>query len=341
MVDELDARARALLTAYRRDAGPSSAATERLLASVRRSAAGAPEAQVLPLRRRVSPQWVGVAIVGLVAAAVALAIQVAPRRLDAEAEAARSAAALQGAEATTSESVTTRRAGGRAPLRGAGAEDSDGGAADANAGGAGVAGNVGSAGTADAESAGVARNVGSAVAAGDVGNAGNADSAGTVVNVGSIGNVGRAGAAVNVGSVGRSASDGAAGRASAEGSPAPANPKSGAASGRRRDESVATGDPHGGAAEVAGADGLAQELALVRAVNDALAGGSPEQALTRLADYQQRFPGGALREEAAALRAVALCAAGREDGAAAATAFLGAHPGSLSAERVRRACGVR
>ena len=109
MADELDPRARALLAAYRGEAGPSAAATERLLASVRRSAAAAEEAPVVPLRRRgPSRQWVGVAVVGLVAAAVVLAVKLSPRRLDADAGTAGSAAALHAAGETTGEAVRSR-----------------------------------------------------------------------------------------------------------------------------------------------------------------------------------------------------------------------------------------
>ncbi|MCY1064479.1 hypothetical protein OV090_06890 [Nannocystis sp. RBIL2] len=300
MADELDPRARALLAAYRRDAGPSSAATERLLASVRRSAAAAEEARVVPLRPRSSSrQWLGVAVVGLVAAALALAFKLSPRRLDADADAARSAAALQSADEAASTSVTSRvrQGGGSAtidvvpeqaadtepPLQRPGANDEADGAtasSDANRGAAMI--------STPAKPQG--RGPGAATARGSAGTPAAANGA----------SVDKAGAA-----------------ATNADTPGPTN---------------ATGG---------GGDALAEELAIVRAVNDSLAGGSAEQALARLDDYHRRFPAGALREEAAALRAVALCAAGRADGASAAEAFLRAHPGSLSAERVRRSCGVR
>src|SRR5690606_15731092 len=98
----------------------------------------------------------------------------------------------------------------------------------------------------------------------------------------------------------------------------------------------------GNSAPTEAAAALAQEVAQVRLVHDALAAGQPRQALALLEDHRRRFPAGALHEEAAALRAVALCGTDREGaGADAAAAFLAAQPGSLSAERVRQACGVR
>lgn len=286
MADESEGRARALLAAYRRDAGPSPVATERLLASLRRSArregldidgpaedAGA--ARVLPLRRRgYSRQWVGVAVVGLAAAAALLAIRVAPRQLDADRNKAGSAAAHHAGEEGASGTARSRRPGGSRSVESA----------------APMAGPSESAPPIPVEAG--APEAGAEPRGGDA--------------------PGRPAA-----KPGESAK-GAGGAKSGEspGSDAPA--------------------PAGSAAA------LAQEMALVRAVHDALAAGQSRQALALLDDHGRRFPGGALREEAAALRAVALCATDREGaGSRAAASFLAAHPGSLSAERVRRACGVR
>lgn len=305
MADELDPRARALLAAYRRDAGPSSAATERLLASVRRSAAATADARVVPLRPRSSSRpWLGVAVVGLVAAALALAFKLSPRRLDADADAARSAAALQSADEAASTSVTSRLRQRGGPATGAAGPEQ---AADSEP----PQQRPGANGEADGATA----------------TAGDANRGASKAPAKPAGAQGRgAGAAANAASArGPGGTTGAANDASAE--------KAGAAA-----TNVGTPAPTDAAG---GGDALAEELAIVRAVNDSLAGGGAEQALARLDDYHRRFPAGALREEAAALRAVALCAAGREGGASAAATFLQAHPGSLSAERVRRSCGVR
>ena len=63
------------------------------------------------------------------------------------------------------------------------------------------------------------------------------------------------------------------------------------------------------------------------------------QALWRMMDeHARRFPEGALREERQAWRAVAACRLTHADAAARATRFLGAHPRSAQAAKVRRAC---
>jgi hypothetical protein len=84
---------------------------------------------------------------------------------------------------------------------------------------------------------------------------------------------------------------------------------------------------------------LAEENQLLAQARAALIDGRPEQALTRLADHARRFPDGVLTEERQALRAVALCEAGRDaDGDAAARSFLREHPQAALAQRVRSAC---
>lgn len=91
--------------------------------------------------------------------------------------------------------------------------------------------------------------------------------------------------------------------------------------------------------EARGADGLVEEAEALARAQAAIAGERPEDALRELAGYARRFPKGALREEHDALRAIALCAAGRErEGRGAAQVFLREREGSALAERVRGAC---
>lgn len=84
---------------------------------------------------------------------------------------------------------------------------------------------------------------------------------------------------------------------------------------------------------------LAAENRLLAQARTALIDGQPEQALVRLGEHARRFPDGILSEERQALRAVALCEAGRDaEGDAAARAFLLEHPHAALAQRVRSAC---
>jgi hypothetical protein len=84
---------------------------------------------------------------------------------------------------------------------------------------------------------------------------------------------------------------------------------------------------------------LAAENRLLAQARTALLDGQPEQALLRLGEHARRFPDGVLSEERQALRAVALCEAGRDtEGDAAARAFLLEHPHAALAQRVRSAC---
>lgn len=84
---------------------------------------------------------------------------------------------------------------------------------------------------------------------------------------------------------------------------------------------------------------LAAENRLLAQARTALIDGQPEQALLRLGEHARRFPDGVLSEERQALRAVALCEAGRDaEGGAAARAFLLEHPHAALAQRVRSAC---
>lgn len=87
---------------------------------------------------------------------------------------------------------------------------------------------------------------------------------------------------------------------------------------------------------------LKAEAALVGEAQRALGAGRAGEALERLAQYEKRFPGGALRSEADATRVFALCQSGRASEAAAAKeSFLRRYPSSPAAPRVRGACGAR
>ncbi len=73
----------------------------------------------------------------------------------------------------------------------------------------------------------------------------------------------------------------------------------------------------------------------------ALAAGRTGEALSRLGDYDRRFPKGMLRIEADAARVLALCGAGRQtEGQAQARRFLHRYADSPQASRVERACGA-
>lgn len=73
----------------------------------------------------------------------------------------------------------------------------------------------------------------------------------------------------------------------------------------------------------------------------ALAAGRTGEALSRLGEYDRRFPKGMLRIEADAARVLALCGAGRQtEGQAQARRFLDRYADSPQASRVERACGT-
>lgn len=97
---------------------------------------------------------------------------------------------------------------------------------------------------------------------------------------------------------------------------------------------------HGASAPLADArslsPSLAAELASLEHARAELRQGDPARALSQLAAYERRYPRGALREEAFALRWEALLARG--DAAEAdrtARAFLRRYPGSVHAVRIR------
>jgi hypothetical protein len=85
-------------------------------------------------------------------------------------------------------------------------------------------------------------------------------------------------------------------------------------------------------------DDVREEIRLLDHARAALLQRAPSRALERLAQYAQRFPRGALRQEAAVLRIEALRGQGDQAQAAAlAQQFLAKHPGSPHAERVMAA----
>ncbi|MBZ5714937.1 hypothetical protein [Nannocystis pusilla] len=96
-----------------------------------------------------------------------------------------------------------------------------------------------------------------------------------------------------------------------------------------------------GAADGAGAGdaSVLAEMALLQEARAALRGGRPDAALELLGRHAESFARGSMAEERAALRVLALCAAGElVDGTAEAAAFLRAHPRSAYAPRVAAAC---
>jgi outer membrane protein assembly factor BamD (BamD/ComL family) len=81
---------------------------------------------------------------------------------------------------------------------------------------------------------------------------------------------------------------------------------------------------------------LGDELREVDQARRRLASGDAAGALADIARYEQRFPGGRLRQEAALLRVEALAASGRcAEARSAASGFLAAHPESVLAKRAR------
>lgn len=84
---------------------------------------------------------------------------------------------------------------------------------------------------------------------------------------------------------------------------------------------------------------LAQELALLQRARRALNRQDAQLALGIVQSLDERFPAGVLMEERAATRILSLCQLQRtEEARAQGQHFLGAHPQSVYAERVRRSC---
>jgi len=91
-------------------------------------------------------------------------------------------------------------------------------------------------------------------------------------------------------------------------------------------------------------DRLAAELALLARTERAIRSGEAPLALALLGELDQRFPVPALREEREAARVLAGCVssggvAGAESSAPA-ERFIGAHPASVYADRIRESCGL-
>ncbi len=86
---------------------------------------------------------------------------------------------------------------------------------------------------------------------------------------------------------------------------------------------------------------LTAELDLLRAAQAALRSNDAERSLGLLDELHGRYPDGVLREEQAAARVLALCAAERPaEARGAARSFLATWPKSLHADRVRAACSA-
>jgi hypothetical protein len=86
-------------------------------------------------------------------------------------------------------------------------------------------------------------------------------------------------------------------------------------------------------------DSLLEEARMLGEVQKALGAGQVASALSRLGEYDARFPRGSLRVEAEAARVLALCQGGSSGpGRAAAERFLKRYPASPAASRVRQAC---
>ncbi len=84
---------------------------------------------------------------------------------------------------------------------------------------------------------------------------------------------------------------------------------------------------------------LGAELEILRRAQEALRADDGERSLALLDELHARYPDGLLREEQAAGRVLALCAAGRPSEARSeAQRFLATWPRSLHAERVRGVC---
>jgi hypothetical protein len=86
---------------------------------------------------------------------------------------------------------------------------------------------------------------------------------------------------------------------------------------------------------------LTRELALLEEARNAVIQGRPAAALSTLAAYEKEFAAGSMSSEATALRVEALVKAGlRDEGRAAARAFLAKYPQSPLVDRVRVTAGL-
>ena len=82
------------------------------------------------------------------------------------------------------------------------------------------------------------------------------------------------------------------------------------------------------------------EIDLLQQANAGLASGNYARALALYDEHAAKFPNGALSQERAGGRAIALCGLGRADARANAERFVEAHPDSPLVARVKPACGL-
>jgi type IV secretory pathway VirB10-like protein len=96
-----------------------------------------------------------------------------------------------------------------------------------------------------------------------------------------------------------------------------------------------------GAAPEKAADAVRAEAALVERAHRALDDDDFDTVIALAGEHTRRFAEGVLALEVGALRALALCGAGRrEQGRGEAIVFLRDHPRAPYRDRIRRACGV-
>jgi outer membrane protein assembly factor BamD (BamD/ComL family) len=86
---------------------------------------------------------------------------------------------------------------------------------------------------------------------------------------------------------------------------------------------------------------IERETELIARAQRALAGGRASEALSILAAYGREFPRGALLEEAAGARVVALCQAHSGQAEAARLDFLETYPSSPLATRLSSVCKAK
>lgn len=83
-------------------------------------------------------------------------------------------------------------------------------------------------------------------------------------------------------------------------------------------------------------------MLLLKKAQEALRDGRHLQALHLLEQLERAYPDGSLREEREAAHVLTFCAAGLSAGAATrARGFVRAHPSSVYASRIPKACGMR
>ncbi len=91
----------------------------------------------------------------------------------------------------------------------------------------------------------------------------------------------------------------------------------------------------------AAVDAVRAEAALVERARKALDDGATDDVIALSSEHTRRFPGGVLAVEVGALRALALCTAGKSaQGRGEAQVFLREHPRAPYRDRIRRACGL-